>query len=317
MLPKQVKSQIAEANAHFEPTPPGDVPAPQPSVDPAPPAPPVVAAPVETVPKKDYDLVQQQLRSLQGIHKSIDTDRAALRAQVATLSETVRTLTEQVEQYRTVAQQPKLITDAEITEYTPELLDIISRKAQEIVGPQLAALNTTITQLSTRNAQLEQALTSVAGDTAKVSAKTFLEEISDLMPTFATVNDDPRFMDWLQLPNPLTGRPYAADFYAARDEKNAPRIVEFFRTFEALTQPPTPPAAPKAPTAPPLEALVTPAQGGTQPATPAPSARIWTQADIAAFYKDKANGRWTSNPQAAMALEADLFKAQGEGRVTA
>ena len=317
MLPNQVKSQIAEAEAHFKAPQPSDVPAPQPSAEPAPVAPPVVAAPAETVPKKDHDLVQQQLRSLQGIHKSIDTDRAALRAQVATLSETVRALTDQVEQYRAVAQQPKLITEAEITEYTPELLDLISRKAQETFGPQLAALNTTVTQLTNRNAQLEQALNGVASTTERVNTKSFLEEISDLMPNFSVVNDDPRFMDWLQQNNPYTGRPYAADFYNARDVKDAPRVVEFFRSFEALTQPPAAPATPKPPAAPSLESLVAPAQGGAQPASPPASARMWTQADIATFYKDKANGRWASNPQAAMALEADLFKAQGEGRVTA
>jgi hypothetical protein len=147
MLPSQVKSQIDEANAHFKATPPVDG---TPSVEAAPATPPVVAAPAETVLRKDHELVVQQLKSLQGIHRSIDTDRAALRAQVATLSETVRALTEQVEQFRTVAQAPKLITEAETAEYTPELLDLISRKAQETFGPQIAHLNTIVSQLTAR-----------------------------------------------------------------------------------------------------------------------------------------------------------------------
>lgn len=313
MLPSQVKSQIAEANAHFDATPPVDAPA---SVEPAPPTPPVVVAPAETVPKKDHDLVVQQLKSLQGIHRSIDTDRAALRAQVATLSETVRTLTEQVEQFRAVSTAPKLITDAEVTEYTPELLDLISRKAQETFGPQIAHLNTIVARLTERNAQLEQTLTGVASHTERVVTKTFLESISELMPAWNTVNDDPGFMDWLQQPNPLTGKPYAVDFYAARDAKDAPRIVEFFRTYAGMTPPsvaPSPPAV----TPPSLESLVAPATGGNEPAPAAPNKRVWTQKAIAEFYKDKANGRWVNSPQVAQVLEADLFKAQGEGRVTA
>jgi hypothetical protein len=160
-------------------------------------------------------------------------------------------------------------------------------------------------------------VTNVAGTTERVNTKTFLEEIAELMPEWDSVNNDPRFMDWLQQMNPLTGKPYSVDFYAARDAKDAPRIVNYFRTFGDVAPIATAPMAPAAPTTPSLESLVVPAPGGSSPAPAAPNVRIWTQKGIAEFYKDKANGRWTSNPQAAQALEADLFKAQGEGRVTA
>lgn len=327
MLPTQVKSQIAEANAHFVPpqsveTPPA--PPAEPSVTPAPAAPPVAAAPVETVSKAEYARVEQQLRSLQGIHKSIETDRAALRAQVATLSQTVNTLSSQVEQYKAVATAPKLVTDAEVTEYTPELMDVISRKAQEIVAPQLQNLTTTIERLTQRNAQLEQAMAGVATKAEKVETKDFFGDITNLMPEWLVVNDDPRFMDWLQQVNPLTGRPYSTDFYAARDDKDAQRIVTFFRTYADLQHVvpagdprQTTPAAPAAATPPPLSEMVTPNPGSNPtPQTPA-NGKMWTQKAIADFYKDKAAGRYAMNPALATSLEADLFKAQGEGRVAA
>lgn len=324
MLPKQVKSQIADANAHFEKVTPVVDPATPVSEDPAPPTPPVVevtppeppAPPVETVSKKEHDRVLQQLRSLQGIHRSIDADRAALRAQVATLSETTRMLSEQVEQFKAVAKPPQPLTSEQLNGADPEFVDMVVARAKDMMAPQLASLNATIAKLTTRNAELEQMVTGVASRTEHVSAKTFLDEIRDLMPDFATVNDDPRFMDWLQQMNPLTGRPYSIDFYEARDTNNAARVVEHFRMYAALQTPPAPPA-PTPPAAPPLAQLVAPAPGAPSSPPPAKNTRVWTSREISEFYKDKAAGRYANNPARAAELEADIFKAQSENRIAA
>jgi hypothetical protein len=326
MLPSQVKSQVAAVASHFAstPRPNGEIPGENP-VDPtdtvvAPVIPPVVAQ-TDVVPKAELEKVQQQLRSLQGIHKSIDTDRAALRAQVATLKATVDTLTQQVEQFKLASSPVKHLSPEEIEQYTPALLDVVGKKAREEFEPLIATLNATVQNLTNRNAQLEQALSGVVVDTAKVSTRSFLDDIQSLMPDYSKVNDDPRFMDWLQQPSPLTGRPYAVDFYDARDQKDAARIVEFFRMFSSVfpesPPPKSQPLAPPPASPPPLSELVAPGAGENVPPGPAPNGRIWTQKAIADFYKDKAAGRYANNPTLASTLEADLFKAQSENRVRA
>lgn len=311
VLSKQVRSQIASANKHFEtaaepaPAPPA---APAPALaavpPPAPPAPPVAVLP------PNYETDMEHLRTLRGMHKAREAETVALRTKVAELSA-------QIDQFKAAATAPRSITEAEIKEYTPELLDVIARKAQEQVAPMLSGLNTELAQLRQRNAQLETMLSGVASSTDKVQIKSFLDEIAELMPNFVTVNDDPQFMQWLNTIDPLSGEPYRVNFYKARDDKSAQRIVRFFQTYAALHPAASPAAAPAAPAAPPLASMVVPEPGANPSAAPQKATKIWTQAQITAFYKDKSQGRWALTPEVAKALEADLFKAQAEGRVAA
>lgn len=326
-LPRQVESQVAAANAHFanlasdEPPPPAP-PADEPVVSaaPTPPAPPVPAEEMVSVPKAKYDRDMQQFRSLQGIHRSIEAEKTALRTQVATLTSTVAALQSQVEQYQAVVTaRPPLITDSEVREYTPELLDVIKRKGQEEFGPILDQLRQQVTALSQRNAQLEQALSGVNSQVQQVSFSDFLGDVRRMMPEFDAVNQDQRFVDWLKQMNPLTGRAYNVDFWGARDERDAPRIVEYCRMFQqtltnAVPQPPA--QLPGQVTPPPMAELAAPAPGvdGAPAPTPVPG-KTWTNAQVKQFYADKAAGRYKGREGEAKALEADIFKAAGENRI--
>lgn len=316
-LPKQVRNQIDEANlAMATPAAPVEPPvaataAPEPA--------PAPAAEPKTVPLEQYARLDQQLKSLQGIHKSIDTDRARLRTEVATLSGTVQDLQHQVEAAKAAppAAAPSALTPEEIVEYTPELLSVIERKAQEALGPAIAAerqraekLADDIQKVSQRNQQLEQLLANVSKQTSDASAEKFVSTIGTLLTDWEAVNNDPAFMDWLNTYNPLTGRQYAVDFYAARDRFDAVAVVEYFKTYRATVAKPR-----QAP--PSLDLQISPESGGGANPQPRAKAKIWTQADIASFFRDKAQGKYAKNPQQARAMEADLFAAQTENRIVA
>lgn len=261
----------------------------------------------ETVPKKDFDALQQQFKSLQGIHKSLQTERNNAVTAANELFDRVSVLEAE---RAAVAEAPKLITADEEEQYTPELLDIISRKAEEVIAARLVLLNATITQLENRNRGLEQTLSVVSQETGSMAKDRFYSNIATLMPDFQRVNDDPNFMSWLETPNRLTGKPFAVDFYNAAGAYDAQRVVDFFQEYDKLS------GYAQSGDVAPLEEQETPSTRRSA-RTPTKQGELWTTAKISQFYKDKSEGKYKNNPDRALRLEQDLFKAQNEGRVSA
>jgi hypothetical protein len=269
---------------------------------------PVLGQKEETVPKKEFDAVVQQLRTLQGIHKKLQSERNnAVTA--------ANDLYDQLEVYKkaeTAAKNnPKTISAEEEEQYTPELMDIIGRKAEEIVAPQLAALKDTVANLTERNRNLEATLSNVSHETDSMAKERFQSDIATIMPDFNRVNNDPNFMVWLDTTNELTGRPFAEDFYHAARALDAERVVVFFREYDKLNGYDANSNGVAS-----LEEQETPStRRGARP--PAKQGELWTQAKIAQFYKDKSSGKYKDNPDLALRLEKDIFKAQNEGRISA
>lgn len=328
-LASQVKSQIDAVNAHYASPPANEdidgAPAPAASVAPAtPPAPPVPKVTMVTIPKLEYDRDMQQFRSLQGIHRSIEAERTTLRAQVDTLTSSVTALQSQVEQYRAIVNdRPRQITDAEVKEYTPELLDVVRRQAKEEFDPILTQLQTQVNALTAKNTQLEQALRGVGTSVERVSMSELVSNIERMMPEFQAVNNDPRFADWLKELNPLTGRQYNIDFLGARDARDAARVVEFCRLYQSLLSPaPADEPQARAPEStvvtPPLSELTTPNSGDNAPAPLALTpGRVWNEGEIKRFYADKSTGKYVGRETLATSLEAEIFKASRENRIRA
>lgn len=330
-LPNQVRKQIKDAERAMATVlseteipsfvPPNDQPPAEPAavVEP-PPAPQEPPPKPETVPVEQFARVEQQLRSLQGIHRSIENDRAQLRKSVEALTGEVNRMKQELEEAKRApsAAVSSALTPEEIAEYTPELLSVIERKAQEALGPAIEAerkraltLESQVRALTEHNGKLESLLANVTQQTAENAAEKFLSSLGSILQDWETTNNDPAFMTWLDTFNPLTGRPYAVDFYAARDRFDAIAVAEFFKTYRGLK------AAPRHQTVAPLASQISPESGGGANTATPKAGEIWTPAKIAQFYKDRSNGKYAKNPQQAKALERDIFAAQAEGRIAA
>lgn len=128
------------------------------------------------------------------------------------------------------------------------------------------------------------------------------------VPGWLVQNDDPKFVTWLDDIDPTSHRTRYDLLQRAYGAFQGYRVVEIFRAFKegreigALA-----PAAPSKPN-------IDPPPGGGQPLSPdQPQGRIWTRAQIKQFFVDKRAGKYTKAE--AHALEVDISKAAGEGRV--
>lgn len=161
-------------------------------------------------------------------------------------------------------------------------------------------------------------------------------------PQWREINFHPAFMEWAILPDPFSGVTRQHLLQRAFEAGDGPRVVNFFRAFvsevsaDSAAVQPAPFAAPAPPAPAPnghagpqppasnriaLHELAAPSGSGHtagQGAPPAPvPKRIYRRSEIAQFYSDKNRGRYaTPELQAqAVAVEADIFQAQTEGRV--
>lgn len=116
--------------------------------------------------------------------------------------------------------------------------------------------------------------------------------------------------------DPYSGYSRKQMLMAAFEASDASRVLAFFRGYLGEQTRLTPDATPQArhPSAS-LESLVAPGvPHGATVVTPT-TKRIWTQQEIAAFYKDVQLGKWKSRPQDKVAIEQDIIAAANENRI--
>jgi hypothetical protein len=169
-------------------------------------------------------------------------------------------------------------------------------------------------------------LNSVEGGAHQLQEVTAAQRVEAAMdreiPNWREINNDPRFHIWLDQVDPFSGhkrQDMVTDAYRAG---HAARTLAFFHAYlrehtAVSPQPGIPPtqtgiSADRLP----LADLAVPGRG--QAAAPqnlgAPEKRIWTGAEIAAFYRQKNQGRWVGREAEAARIEADFIAAPLEGR---
>jgi hypothetical protein len=137
------------------------------------------------------------------------------------------------------------------------------------------------------------------------------------------VNLRPEFHLWLNEMDMLSGRRRQEMLTEAHGAGNSARTIAFFQSYlnEQTAVNPLPGIRPDQTGAPPadrtpLDTLVVPGRGPTSPPAPnAPTARVWTGAQIGQFYRDKQRGLWRGREAEANQIELDILAASREGRV--
>lgn len=252
------------------------------------------------------------------------------------------TLTSEVEQLRSrpAAQEadlvpPQLLSQKEIEEYGPDLVDVIKRAAQEAVMPMFGTLAKEVGHLKGR-----------ADNTENETGRQFLVRMNGAMdatvPGWDEINRDPRFIDWTKRNDVYSGLNRQEMLQKAWYAGDSNRVAAFFRGFlaeEAATDPaaadarqramaaangghaPYPgtgagPASPSPAQAPrvTLESLAAPGRARAAVAPPA-GKPVWTADGISQFYLDCAQGKFRGREAERAATEADLMSAQREGRI--
>lgn len=212
----------------------------------------------------------------------------------------------------------KLITSEEEEQFGTEMLDVMGRRAREIVSPEVAELKATV-------ARLEGMLNGTVRQTKLTAQQAMHAKLTEVVPNWQDINQLDAFKAWLALPDQYSGATRHSMLLSAYAENDTPRVLAFFRGFISELAATTPadelvpaPAAPQQPPKPGLESLAAPGRARTPAQTNAPAEKqIITTDDVTAFYAAKRRGEYAGREEEFNALEQELFKAQREGRVRA
>jgi hypothetical protein len=208
--------------------------------------------------------------------------------------------------------QPAYITDEDIKNYGPDLLDVTKRAALEAVAP-------TLTALQEENRRLNQQV-------SQQRTQSIYEKLDDGLSTWREINDNPRWRTWLRLRDFNSAPLRQEQLNRAMQAADAPRVLDFFQRFLAeevatgqmpATQSSQPPAPEPRAAAVPLTTLAAP--GRPNPATgnsQVPDSKpVYTHQDISDFYKYVRQGVYNGQEALKVQIENDIFAAQREGRV--
>lgn len=218
------------------------------------------------------------------------------------------------------------VTEKELGEYGPELIDVMRRAASEVYEPVMAQLQA---ELGVLKGQVGGVRNAVALDHTQQLYATLNQEI----PNWQTINVDPNFLTWLNYPDELSGLPRSQLLATAFQQGQTARVAAAFRGFLAYQasfgpaggagQPQGNGAAtlgsntqPSASTpAVDLAALAAPGRAKSGQTNVPPEKPIVYKTEIATFYRELSLGKWKGRESEVAQIEQQIQSAVQEGRI--
>lgn len=256
---------------------------------------------------------RQKYLTLQGMFNSTVPK---LQADLKVATQQIASLQQALEQK---AAQPSIqpkqyLTDKDLEDFDKETIDVMKRAARQEAEEQFGGVIAQLQQqIATLQSTVVPKMTKIEHQAALSQEEMFTRHLDNLAPQWRKLNNDQAFLAWLDEVDELASVPRQELLNAAVAALDANRAARFFNAYSRLTAvQPTPAQTPGASAQ--LEALVAPGKGrGGAPQQEKPPI---TRAFIAQFFRDVADGKYRSRPDEKAKIEADIFAAQREGRVT-
>lgn len=267
---------------------------------------------------KEVPRLHRQLRDATTVNGQLNNRVADLEAEVKRLNEAP-----------TPAPANPLSQD-EIDQFGPDLIDIIRRVAQAETGvvldDKLKPVRETVKQVQEKVAHDDE-------DEVESTRRQMLIDLASAVPDWETQNEDEKFLTWLDETDPMSGKQRMENLAEAYKKCDAETVINIFKGFQkenAIVNPEDEPSdeTPEETPAPdeqtpeqPLEDLVAPGtpKTGSTGAQNESGKRVWTQAEIKEFYAYKnefiKKNAEAELPEKVVLLERDIFAAQSEGRI--
>jgi hypothetical protein len=277
--------------------------------------------------ERQEDTWERKYNAMKGRFDHANNQLQQLSNQVAGLQNVISTLQQPHQEQATpqqVQQVESMLTQEEREQYGDEFLGVVAKKAHEIVGPLKKELEDKIKRLDSQLGNVNQHVDTAAKDRMFAS-------LDQKIPEWRDVNNDPNFVQWLQLPDAYTGAIRHNLLKAAFNQNDSGRVAAFFNGFlaeEAATAPQGQPrdqgappshatngAGTQQPPRPSLDTLAAPGRAKSAAAQAPAEKPIFTRAQIAAFYTNIAAGKYEGREKEKDKLEAQIFSAQQEGRI--
>ena len=302
--PHSVQQQADEANKHFETTvnpeesapvtdqgvPEGTESGQQSAQDGSP----SDEQSTQDQPKRSESYWENRFNVLQGKYNA---EVPALQAKVNELQQAIQERDRNIEQLQSAELQGANsgLTDEQMEnfkqEFGEDVVDFVTRVVESRAGG-----NEKVAELERKVSQFEQR------DRVNSEAS-FWTALEEIVPDYMTVNNDPAFHQFLAQFDPQTGKQRQQALNEAQQALDADGVAAMFNAFKQQAQGQSQNRIPEDQIDPRSSHASDPPQGQ----------HIWTRDEITGFYKDKVDGKYSQDE--AQRLEADIFKAQKEGRV--
>lgn len=255
------------------------------------------------------DDFEQKYRTLRGKYDS----------EVPRLHQQVRDLTQSLEDLRkeltakaepTKPEEPvSYVTDADRAEFGEELIDVQRRVAKEVAreyGQQLDAQAKVIEDLRAR----------LDSTGSQVGEMTFLQRLNALVPDFAQVDNDERWIKWLNEYDPMLRGPRRNQAKAAFEAGDAEAVADYVKLWKASINDTSKAEEPQK-AARELEKQVAPNRTANSARTQAngSTAKIYSAREVETAWKKIRVLNTRGEADAAAKLEAEITAAYLEGRV--
>ncbi len=292
--PDVIQEETPPSAQNAEPAPAAQEQAPaEPAPQPAPPS-----------QDEDYLYWKNRFQVLQGKYNA---EVPALRKQVSELEKAVSEAQAQQTQDPQQATPQDVVTalgglsQDEIDEFGPELIDVVQR----IAGAQANQSSEQVENLNQQLSETQGELKQIKEDQQDDKVAVFWASAQRLVPDLAAVNSNPDFLTWLDGVDQTTGLQRQSILQNHQDRLNAQGVAAVFNAFkQTVTQ--TEQRDPNE--------LLQPHQSNERESVEQNgNTRIWMKAEISEFYRDAAQGKYT--PEQKKATEAEIFAAQNSGRV--
>jgi uncharacterized protein YukE len=264
--------------------------------------------PVEPVAQESSEdkVWQQKYKTLQGMY---DAEVPRLHAQVKELQSYVDKLRQETEAKPKKSEETKrekLVTDADVEAFGADLIEVQRKVAREVA----MEFRSEIESLRAENAELQKQIQQTGSQIGEV---TFEQRLHRLVPDFAQINADPKWVAWLDEYDPLIRAPRRAVAQQAFNSGDAEGVAHYVKLFREAT------AEPAA-----NEAKQTEVQRQVQPTRSAASqtpvsqkGRTYTTKDVEKMFQKITSLNVAQKFDEAKKLEAEIDAAYMEGRVTA
>lgn len=315
-LPKQVQAELEAAErieqelqnaANPQPEPVAEEPQPEPVVEPEP----VLEEEQEPEPQpeptktSDDETWERRYKTLQGM---FNAETARNKAEVAELKDQLKQVLSELKESKVVPTEPQrsLVTDKDVEDFGGDLVDLIGRKAADVV-------NAKMSRLEAENAQLREELGSVSEQQGEARRDVYFSNLERLVPDYRELNVDPDFLEWLAEVDTMSGQPRQNFLNNAFESYDVDRTAVLFNSFKDLTAVAAKPkVVPKE-----LQRQVAPGTSkASSVATTNANERIWKMSEIDRFYRDVARGNYKGNDAEQARIEAEIDLAVLEGRLS-
>jgi len=301
-----------------QPDPP-PAPAADPILDP-PPAdevvqdPPPADPPPAADPNNTPEYWRARFHTVEGVLRKEREERTRDQQAQATQLQTLQTQVQQLQQQATAGRDP--VAEVDLSQhFTPEVIEqhgaehlrSVLRAAQRTLQPQLQqAVDAALAPVRQQLEQTQQNIKQERQSQANTAYDSFLTKVSELVPTWQQVNQDPRFHAYLEAVDEATGMRRQDLLGGFEQRRDATRVAKVFSDFLKTVAPPV--------QRDPQRRAVPAGQsgGGNEPPPPGPTI---TQAEIRQFQADIAKGRYRGRAAEQKAMQDRIDQAYLGNRI--